>query len=103
MRIDGNIVFYDDTNGQDEARFLQWREAHTVTQDEIPHAYIANVPHVPGPNSGDPVYIHTSPFKRLRGHSNYINPAFYKVCSTDHEALLAWLGNQGFTHVLDVQ
>ena|SRR5260370_39503079 len=102
MRIDGNIVIYDDMNGQDEARFLQWFDAHTAIQDEILHAYIANVPRRPGTISGAPVYIHTSPFSQLKGYQNYTNRDLYKVCSTDHAALRAWLAHNGYLDVHDV-
>jgi hypothetical protein len=89
---EGNVVIFN--TKEDETEFSEWRNRHNVPNfdDDWTVAFIANVPVT---NINDIVKVHSSPFRYLQGHKSYINETFYKVCSTDREALQNWLDKHG--------
>jgi hypothetical protein len=89
MYQQGEVIIFD-IIGQDEQFFRTWRDTHNGEDGRI-LGYIANVPRIPGINSGDPLFFHLPSCPDLNKDEPYVNAYFYKVCSLNPLALVQWI------------
>jgi hypothetical protein len=84
--VDGMVIF--DTIGTDEVPFANWLRVNT-------DGYVANIGR--GANKYSPVKLHQATCKFMNSETvakgGFINTDFYKVCSLEGPALVAWLQN----------